>query len=299
MLRKMSIIPVALVAMYLFACEGGTQSQSQIDPWNPNDLEEVIQVVAFGKTGSKITQDEVEKVIRDSERKISRGVISQNKVQQKPVFQGVENGFREFINRKIVYPPVAIENGIEGVVVVSYVIDKDGNVTDVKSLEKIGLLSDEVERIIKSSPAWKPGSLNGKNAAVQCYSFVVFKLGTSTKTEVASDEEEFQFTKMAKEDRPLFNGKDAEAAFREWVYSKVIYPVAAMENGISGRVYVEFSIEKDGSVTNAKLLRSVDPLLDNETLRVIRLSPKWTPGKKDGKPVSVSYQFQLVFRVNN
>jgi len=114
---------------------------------------------------------------------------------------------------------------------------------------------------------------------------------------IEEEEEEVLFAIV--EDKPLFNGKDAETAFREWVYSKVVYPPVAQENGISGRVFIEFAISRTGDVEDVRLLRGVDPLLDNEAMRVIRMSPKWTPGKQRGKPVKVKYQFQLVFRLNN
>jgi len=114
---------------------------------------------------------------------------------------------------------------------------------------------------------------------------------------VEDEEEEVLFAIV--EDKPLFNGKDAETAFREWVHSKVVYPPVAQENGISGRVFIEFAISRTGDVEEVRLLRGVDPLLDNEALRVIRSSPKWTPGYQRGKPVKVKYQFQLQFRLNN
>jgi len=119
-----------------------------------------------------------------------------------------------------------------------------------------------------------------------------------TATEVIEeDEDEVLFAIV--EDKPTFMGKDAETAFRDWVNSKIVYPPVAQENGISGRVFVEFAISKTGDVEDVRLLRGVDPLLDNEALRVIRMSPKWTPGMQRNKPVKVKYQFQLVFRLAN
>ena len=115
----------------------------------------------------------------------------------------------------------------------------------------------------------------------------------------AVEEEEEDFLFAIVEDKPLFNGKDAETAFREWVYSKVVYPPVAQENGITGRVFLEFAISKTGDVEDVKILRGIDPLLDNEALRVIKMSPKWQPGMQRGKPVKVKYQFQLQFKLNN
>ena len=95
--------------------------------------------------------------------------------------------------------------------------------------------------------------------------------------------------------KPTFNGKDAEVGFREYIRENTNYPAAVKENGISGCVYVEFTIEKDGSVTDVKLLRGVNPLLDAEALRVIKASPKWMPGKHEGKLVKVKYKFPIYF----
>ena len=97
------------------------------------------------------------------------------------------------------------------------------------------------------------------------------------------------------EEKPKFNGKDADVGFREWVYSKIVYPPAAVDNVIKGRIYTEFTIDKDGSITDIKILRGADPLLNAEALRVLKMSPKWTPGKQRGKAVKVTFQFPFVF----
>jgi len=119
-----------------------------------------------------------------------------------------------------------------------------------------------------------------------------------TETAIIEEEEEVVMFAIV-EDKPMFNGKDAETGFREYVRLNTQYPPVAQENGITGRIYVEFTIGTDGTVTDVKLLRGVDPLLDNEAIRVIKASPKWTPGKQRGKPVKVKYQFPVNFQLNN
>ena len=273
MLRKMSIIPVALVAMYLFACNnGGSQSEG--------------------------------------DSAILTSVLVKEDTQ--PI--GNVNEFIEYVKSKIVYPPAAQENGISGSVIVEFTIEEDGSVTNVKLFRGVDpLLDNELLRVVNSSPKWTPGKDRGKTEKEK-YTFghnfrlneqtpVVAITPTGVRTVFenndTNDEDEVLFASLAKGDQPLFDGKDAETAFREWVYTKVVYPPIAQESGIQGRVYEAFTIGKDGSVTNVRLVRGADPLLDNETLRVIKASPKWTPGKKDGKPVNVRFQFQLLFRVNN
>lgn len=98
------------------------------------------------------------------------------------------------------------------------------------------------------------------------------------------------------EDKPLFQGKDANE-FTKWVYNNIVYPEIAKENGVQGRVTLQFEIGKDGKVTNVKVLRGVDSSLDKEAVRVVSNSPKWTPGKQRGKPVKVKYNFPVTFQL--
>jgi protein TonB len=98
------------------------------------------------------------------------------------------------------------------------------------------------------------------------------------------------------EDMPTFQGQSSDA-FRTYIQQNLKYPVIAQENGISGRVYVQFDIGPDGNVTNAIVVRGVDPSLDKEALRVVKSSPKWTPGKQRGRPVRVRFTFPIVFQL--
>ncbi len=77
----------------------------------------------------------------------------------------------------------------------------------------------------------------------------------------------------------------------------MVYPVTAQENGVQGRVTVSFVVETDGSITDVEVARSVDPFLDREAMRIVKAMPKWTPGKKNGKPVRVKYTVPVVFRL--
>lgn len=97
------------------------------------------------------------------------------------------------------------------------------------------------------------------------------------------------------EDMPEFPG--GQLALRKFIAQAVKYPVIAQENGIQGKVFVNFVVAKDGSVTNAKIARGVDPSLDKEALRVVNSLPKWKPGRQGGKPVRVSYTVPINFQL--
>ena len=97
------------------------------------------------------------------------------------------------------------------------------------------------------------------------------------------------------EQMPSFPG--GPSALRAYLSSHVKYPAVAEENGIQGRVTVQFVVEKDGSVTDVKTMKSVDPSLDREAERVVRSMPKWIPGKQNGSAVRVKYFVPVVFRL--
>ena len=98
------------------------------------------------------------------------------------------------------------------------------------------------------------------------------------------------------EEKPKVRGGEANE-FTKWVYDNIVYPEIAKENGVQGRVTLQFTIDTDGSVTNVKVLRGVDSSLDKEAVRVVSSSPKWKPGMQRNKPVKVKYTFPVVFNL--
>mgnify|MGYP003390988767 FL=1 len=98
------------------------------------------------------------------------------------------------------------------------------------------------------------------------------------------------------EEKPSFMGGDANQ-FSAWVNKRLVYPEIAKENGVQGRVTLQFTVEKDGSVTKVKVLRGVAPSLDKEAVRVVSMSPKWKPGKQRDRAVPVTYTFPVYFQL--
>jgi len=92
---------------------------------------------------------------------------------------------------------------------------------------------------------------------------------------------------------PEFPG--GEKALRNFIATNVKYPIKAQENGIQGKVYISFVVNKTGKVTDAKVVRGVDPSLDKEALRVVNNLPQWKPGKQHGKKVNVNYTVPISF----
>ena len=97
------------------------------------------------------------------------------------------------------------------------------------------------------------------------------------------------------EQMPEFPGGQEE--LMKFLQTNVKYPKEATDKGIQGRVIVSFVVKSDGSITDAEVVRSVNPLLDAEALRVVKLMPKWKPGMQSGKVVNVKYNIPVVFRL--
>jgi len=98
------------------------------------------------------------------------------------------------------------------------------------------------------------------------------------------------------EEKPSFMGGDANT-FSKWVNERLVYPEIAKENGVQGRVTLQFTVNADGSVSNVKVLRGVDSSLDKEAVRVVSSSPKWTPGRQRDRAVKVTYTFPVIFKL--
>ena len=97
------------------------------------------------------------------------------------------------------------------------------------------------------------------------------------------------------EQMPSFPG--GQAALFQWLSSNIKYPVVAEENGVQGRVIVTFVVERDGSITDVRVVKSVDPSLDKEAVRVTKAMPRWIPGKQNGSAVRVKYTLPVTFRL--
>lgn len=124
-----------------------------------------------------------------------------------------------------------------------------------------------------------------------------FAIPTYKEPEIVEEEEEEEVLPvMVVEVRPTFNGGEANE-FSKWVNSRLVYPEPAKEMGLQGRVTLQFTIGTDGRVSDVRVLKGADPILDQEAVRVVSSSPRWSPGKQRDRAVKVSYTFPVIFRL--
>lgn len=249
-------------------------------------------------------------------------------VETQPQFPGGEDSLYNFIYSNLRYPQSAMRYKLEGRVFITFVVEKDGSITNVKIKRDIGGgCGHEAKRVVEMMPKWIPGKQNGKPVKVQFNLPIIFKLkdednakhtdetsllkndSINNTTEVIdvfpvdeitpfyrpkgekgvtgfqniidmseSDEEtEIILSIDPVETPPQFPG--GEDSLYSFIYSNLRYPQEAIDNGIEGRVYITFVVEKDGSITGIKILRDIGYGCGEEAVRVLKMMPKWIPGK--------------------
>jgi len=161
-------------------------------------------------------------------------------------------------------PPAAVEAQVKYVAPV--IVDSSVVV------EEIAMVTELVETTVNEAPPEKVEVVVQEEAAIEV--------------------EEVAF--IIVEEPATFQGGDLNL-FREWVQKNLEYPAIAAENGISGKVYVQFAVNSKGEVTDVKVLRGVDASLDKESVRVIMLSPKWNPARQGGRNVKQQFTIPLSF----
>ena len=273
-------------ALAEYAQHIGSEEPLKINIKRPASIDE-IQVVGYSSAPKAEEQGEIFQV-----------------VEEQPMFPGGMEEMMKFLQQNIKYPIEAQEQGKQGRVIVQFVVNKDGSISNDSVVRSVDpLLDAEALRVVRSMPNWKPGKQRGKEVRVRFTLPVSFRLsGGSTdkaqestkvaQTENASSRDEiFQVV----EEMPEYPGGMSE--LMKYFSTNMRYPKEAQSKGIQGRVIVQFVVEKDGSITDAKVMKPVDPQLDAEALRVVNAMPKWTPGKQRGKAVRVRYTLPVMFHL--
>ena len=229
-------------------------------------------------------------------------------VEEQPQFPGGTEAMIKFINDNLQYPLIAKENGIQGRVIVNFVIEKDGSLSDIQIVRGVDPSLDlEAVRLITSMPKWIPGKQRGKEVRVRYTLPISFRLSDDNTTASGyslppSQQKESSQSGASKEifvvveNQPEFPGGSGE--MMKFINDNIKYPEIAHENGIQGRVICSFIVGKDGSISDVEVMRGVDPSLDKEAVRVLESMPAWKPGKQRGQPVSVRFTLPVEFRLN-
>jgi TonB family protein len=247
------------------------------------------------------------------------------RVDIKPQYTGGETALENFILAQTQYPQEALNKKQEGIIEVDFILSKNGNITDIKCTNnKYPELCNEVKRVIALMPKWTPAKVKGQTVNVHHKMSIGFKLYNKQITYVIiPDETTVSIDELIEQDivdsDP--NGVDSELLSKpkrqsdediltfaeqmpefdgdlsEYLSKNISYPKIAAENKIEGKVIVQFVVEKDGSISNASVIRKVGWGMDEEALRVVSNMPTWKPGKQNGKPIRVKYNLPVNFKL--
>ena len=215
-----------------------------------------------------------------------------------PEYSGGNESLVNYLRQNIKYPEEAKNNGTDGKVDVSFIIEKDGAVSSAKVSKSLSPECDrEALRIINSMPAWIPGKQDGEAVRVALMLPIFFKLGYSSGKGLNSFEQTNDTVFNVVEEMPEYPG--GVNALMKYLSSNIKYPEQAKKDSIKGRVFVSFVVEKDGSVSNVSLLRGIGGGCDEEAMRVVADMSDWKPGKDEsGKAVRVKYNLPIKFALD-
>ena len=203
-------------------------------------------------------------------------------VEVMPEFPGGQGALLKFLATNVRYPESAVKNGIEGRVSCSFVVGKDGAISEAEVIRGVSPeLNEEALRVINSMPVWSPGKQRGEAVNVKYTVPVTFRLSGGKKK-----------TSSRIAQRP-----GGQTSLLKYLATRIKYPTIAQENGIQGRVSCSFVVDTDGSLKDIEVIRGIDPSLDREAVRVIREMPKWNPGVQNNMAVAVKYTVPVTFRL--
>ncbi|MFD0765831.1 TonB family protein [Mucilaginibacter lutimaris] len=216
-------------------------------------------------------------------------------VEHSPTFPGGQAAFEKYLASNLKYPAEAVKNNVQGRSIITFVVEKDGSLSDFKVVRSVGSGTDEEAiRVLKASPKWNPGIQNKRKVRVQYTVPINFTMNNNKIGAVTTPADNSGgVVANTVEHMPSFPG--GLPAFSKWLAANVKYPKAAREANIQGRVIVSFVVEEDGRLTGVRVVKGVSRDIDEEALRVMNSSPKWIPGKDNGTPVKVAYSVPLSF----
>ena len=204
-----------------------------------------------------------------------------------PSYPGGEVAMSKFINDRLFYPPSARKAGIEGKVIVRFVVSAKGDIRDVRVLRSLHPDCDSIAvRIVRSMPRWTPGQQRGKDAAIGYILPIAFRL--------SKDDIEGKIYTLANPMPEFPGGMDSLFSF---IRKNLKYP--SLDQCFQGRVVIRFVVTKEGTVKQPKIIKGIVPEADEEALRVVRLMPDWIPGKRNGEAVNVYYMVSVSFKLGN
>ncbi len=228
-----------------------------------------------------------------------------------PIFTGGTGEMHRFIANTLSYPTEAVERDAQGLVVYTFVVEKDGTLSNFNIIHRADpLLNEEALRILKNMPPWRPARHKGEIVRSETYVPMYFKLNKNAQytTRPSSSATARAY---AKTDASIIENNDiytivdkmpeyeyGESGLSKFIAHNIRYPKDALQQGIEGRILCSFIVGKDGSISNIEVVNGLNSDLDDEAIRVLGLMPKWMPGVNNGENVNVKCLLPIDFTID-
>lgn len=226
-------------------------------------------------------------------------------VENPPKFPGGDDARAAHFSKVITYPESARKDKVEGIVYVTFIVEKDGSISNTRILRGVRKDIDEVAlRAVSSMPLWEPGTQRGKPVRVQFNIPLKFSL-SEVKSEAKKESSSEVKTSTMIDGREVFMVVDeapeypgGSDALYKYLGEKNKYTEEARKQKIEGTIYIGFTVEPDGSISNARVLRGIGGGLDEVAVNSIMNMPKWKPGKNGGVAVPVQFNIPVKFKLD-
>ena len=285
--KLLYVLPLAAVAVAAFARPEVSGVSNQLSAAKVTDLAAIVKA---GSVKSAVEPQDSVKYQWKTGWKV-KGTVPRLESYNVPEFPGGEEAQRKFLAENLRYPQEAREQGIEGKVIVKFTVsDETGEIQNPRVVRSVHpALDAEALRLVKAMPRWTVAGDpdKGKLKSVEIEMPIEFKLDGQPLSKVYDKVNEL----------PQFPG--GNHALFQFIKDNQRYPQIAKENGIQGRVILQFVVDETGKVSDPKVLRSVDPSLDAEAIRIVKAMPRWTPGMQDGKALAVRYTLPVNFSLGD
>lgn len=233
-----------------------------------------------------------------------------------PMYTGGTAEMHRFIANTLSYPSDAAARNAQGLVVYTFVVEKDGTLSNFNIIHRAdSLLNKEALRILQNMPPWRAARHKGEIVRAETYVPMYFKLNknapaTSRRTS-GSPSSSATARAYAKTDTGIIENSDiytivdqmpqyetGEQGLGKFISHNIRYPREALQKGIEGRILCSFIVAAEGSVSNIEVVEGLDSLLNNEAIRVLGLMPKWIPGENEGEKVHVKCLLPIDFTID-
>lgn len=244
--------------------------------------------------------------------KTYENVKGQNQVEHRPQPVYGWDHWENFLTKQVNAPTLELDLGISGTIELEFIVDREGKVTNPVIRQSFGGgLDQQVVDLLQhpNVPAWEPGKeddqpvntvvntklgFKASDSSGKAYEFFLVKSGAYDAPQhptTYGDSTVFQIA----EKMPIPAG--GMEGWLDYVSANLTYPSEAKDNGVEGTVYLSFIVSKTGEIADIELLRGIDPLMDQEAMRILSEAPKWYPGEQQGEKVAVKMRVPIRFKL--